>query len=180
MHSRILGSVAVAAISFVAGASAMLALACMSSGHWASLGYVYKAHEVRLDGGESADKQDWRGVDRAFSTVLKVKGTKADNWPWYFPLIGWTDLDYTQGPGLSYKTNDLAIAAYAAASSGDEARASILYGKLDAISLGTPRGKWDALALGSLEHFSDAADISRRGKASRRVNDPALNPPAPR
>ncbi|MDR6644501.1 hypothetical protein J2X57_003744 [Luteibacter sp. 1214] len=179
MKRRTVWFAVTAIVSFGSGAFSMLALACLSSGHWASLEYVYKAYELRLDGGEAADKQDWRSVDRSFSAVLKVKGTEADNWPWYFPLIGWTHLDYTQGPGLSYQTDDLEIAAYAASRSGDEARASAIYGKLEKISPGTARNAWDALALRSLAHFADAADISRRGKAPRMASDPVLNPPAP-
>lgn len=165
--------------SFLLGAGTVLVLACISSGHWSSLSYVYKAYDIRLDGGEAADAKNWRQVDRDFSSVLKIKGTSGETWVWYFPLIGWIDLDYTQGPGPSFTTTDLAVAAFAAAKSGDEARASILYGKLEKISPGTTRANWEALATGSLNHFADAADISRRGRPSRLAADPGQNPPAP-
>jgi hypothetical protein len=164
--------------SFVSGVAATLALASASSGHWASLSYVTTAYELRLDGGEAAAVNNWREVDRNFSSVLKIKGTRAERWDWYFPLVGWINLDYTQGPGPSYTTSDLAIAAFAASRSGDGIRASSLYGELEKSNPGTAKEKWEALALGSLKHFADSADIVRRGKYPGASGDGIHSPAA--
>lgn len=162
--------------SFVAGIACVLVMAGISSGHWVSLNYVFKAYDLRLDGGEAAAANDWREVDRDFGAVLKIKGTKGGDWYWAWPLVAWIDLDYTVGPGLPYTREDLAIAAYAAAKSGDEERAAELYRRLEKISPGTPREKWDLLASRSLRHFAESADIVRRGKMP---DHPELNPPSP-